>query len=171
MPDAIVAGHICLDVIPSFDNEAAGIDQLLVPGALVSVGPAVTSTGGAVSNTGIALHRLGTSVGLVGKVGDDLFGRAVLDHLRGYSERLAEGVRAVASEVLGIAPDSLPMDRPLGNSGLDSLMAMELRNRLEQALDRAVGRRAFPVDGVGDLVDGQGRLGVDDGLEAGPVEL
>lgn len=49
-------------------------------------------------------------------------------------ERLAEGVRTLASGVLGIAPDSLPLERPLGNCGLDSLMAMELRNRLEQSL-------------------------------------
>jgi len=51
------------------------------------------------------------------------------------AERLTEGVRVLASKVLGIAPGSLPLDRPLGNSGLDSLMAMELRNRLERALD------------------------------------
>lgn len=89
---AVVAGHICLDVIPSFASGNAGIETLLVPGKLVNVGPMTMSTGGAVSNTGVALHRLGIETTLMGKVGDDLFGSAIVESLRSYSDRLAEGM-------------------------------------------------------------------------------
>ncbi len=76
MYDAIVAGHICLDIIPELSGEVA-----LEPGRLVEAGPAALSTGGAVSNTGQALAKLGISTRLMGKVGDDLFGRAVVELL------------------------------------------------------------------------------------------
>jgi sugar/nucleoside kinase (ribokinase family) len=94
----IAAGHICLDVIPTIGVPAQGLDRLLQPGKLVQVGPAVASTGGAVSNTGIALHRLGVPVRLMGKVGDDLFGRAILDLLREQGPELAEGMIVVPGE-------------------------------------------------------------------------
>jgi len=71
-PEAIVAGHICLDIIPTFERPV-----MIVPGKLFKIGPAVVSTGGAVSNTGIALQRLGVRTRLIGKVGDDIFGRAI----------------------------------------------------------------------------------------------
>jgi len=56
------------------------------------------STGGAVSNTGLALHRLGVPVRLMGKVGDDTFGRATLDVFRGHDPALAEGMLVAAAE-------------------------------------------------------------------------
>lgn len=85
-PEIVVAGHICLDVIPVIygGKQSQGIGELLAPGKLVDIGPAHLSTGGAVSNTGIALHRLGFPVKLMGKVGDDLFGDAIVTTLRGY---------------------------------------------------------------------------------------
>jgi sugar/nucleoside kinase (ribokinase family) len=89
---AVVAGHICLDVIPSLENRAGGLNALLEPGKLVNVGPAVTSTGGAVSNTGLALHRLGVPTTLMGKVGDDLFGAAIMAALRRHAGALADGM-------------------------------------------------------------------------------
>ena len=61
---------------------AASLDTLLVPGKLVDVGPAVVATGGAVANTGLALHRLGVPVRPVAKLGDDAFGRVVLESFR-----------------------------------------------------------------------------------------
>lgn len=69
---ALVAGHICLDVIPAIPAGYA-----LKPGSLIHVGPATVSTGGVVANTGLALHRLGVSVKLLARVGDDLFGDAI----------------------------------------------------------------------------------------------
>ncbi len=71
-PETVVAGHICLDIIPTFENSTA-----IEPGKLTKIGPAVISTGGAVSNTGLAMQRLGIRTRLIGKVGDDIFGRAI----------------------------------------------------------------------------------------------
>jgi sugar/nucleoside kinase (ribokinase family) len=83
--DVVVAGHICFDVIPEFPSGlGTDLGQILVPGKLVNVGEATTSTGGPVSNTGLALLRLGQKVAMMGKVGDDFFGKAILDRLRLY---------------------------------------------------------------------------------------
>ncbi len=75
----VVAGHVCLDIIPTFLRGAATLEEVMQPGKLVDMGPAVLSTGGAVSNTGLALKRLGLPVRLMGKVGTDAFGAAVCD--------------------------------------------------------------------------------------------
>jgi len=94
----VVAGHICLDIIPSIPSSAGGLSELLVPGKLIDVGAAVVATGGAVSNTGVALHRLGMPVELMGKVGSDPFGRIVLDVLRADAEELAAGMIVSGSD-------------------------------------------------------------------------
>jgi sugar/nucleoside kinase (ribokinase family) len=90
--DAVVAGHICLDMIPALESGIASLDALLTPGRLNVVGPLTVATGGAVPNTGLALHRLGVSTRLMGKVADDMVGRAILDVLRAHDPALAEGM-------------------------------------------------------------------------------
>jgi len=84
----VVAGHVCLDIIPQFLRSASRLDEWVVPGKLVDMGPAVIATGGAVANTGLALYRLGLPVSLMGKVGDDPFGRAILDVFRAHDPSL-----------------------------------------------------------------------------------
>jgi len=88
----IVAGHVCLDIIPSFPSRTT-----LDPGTLVRVGAAMLSTGG-VSNVGVALHRLGAPVKLIHKIGDDLFGGAIRSLFDALSPRLASGLRTVDGE-------------------------------------------------------------------------
>ena len=90
--DVVVAGHICLDLIPSFGETEADLRALMTPGKLFNVGPLTTATGGTVSNTGLALRRLGLPARLMGKVGDDLVGRAILDALRSRDPGAAEGM-------------------------------------------------------------------------------
>ena len=92
--DAVVAGHVSLDLAPTLQGPVT-----LEPGHLVVVGPALVSTGGVVCNTGLALHRLGVRVRLSGKVGADLFGRAVLEALVDRDERLADDIAVVEGEV------------------------------------------------------------------------
>ena len=76
--EAVVAGHLCLDILPQLAGIPAGeFLKLFAPGRLVEVGPASLMTGGPVSNTGLALHKLGIATRLMGKVGADLFGQAV----------------------------------------------------------------------------------------------
>ncbi len=91
-PQVAVAGHICLDIIPTFDPEKKNVQDLMAPGKLVEVGSALFATGGAVSNTGLALHRLGVPTLLIGKVGQDPFGRLVLDLMNAYDPLLTKGI-------------------------------------------------------------------------------
>lgn len=94
--EIVVCGHLCLDLIPALPAGAGRLSELVAPGRLVYVGPVEASTGGVVGNAGLALYRLGMAVRLIGMVGDDLFGRAVLDILRGHDPALAEGIAVTA---------------------------------------------------------------------------
>jgi sugar/nucleoside kinase (ribokinase family) len=80
MVDVFVTGHLCLDVIPSFAHG----NVTFKPGHLTEVGAATFATGGGVSNVGLALIRLGVSTKLVGKIGDDFFGDAIVRVLESY---------------------------------------------------------------------------------------
>ncbi len=81
----IVAGMVGLDLIPALPADAAGLR--FRPGVVVRTGPARIAPGGCVANTGTALHRLGVPVRLLGKIGDDAFGRIVQDLLAGVGDR------------------------------------------------------------------------------------
>ena len=92
----IAAGHICLDITPVFGGKKAKqLGDILTPGKLVHVGEADVHTGGSVANTGLAMKILGADVSLMGKVGDDVFGRIVCDVLRAYD---ADGGMLVSGE-------------------------------------------------------------------------
>jgi sugar/nucleoside kinase (ribokinase family) len=93
MRSAVVAGHLCLDIIPQLAGSARDqFEKVFRPGRLLDVGPAIFSTGGAVSNTGLALHRLGIPTRLMGKVGDDLLGQAVRQIVEAHGSHLTEGM-------------------------------------------------------------------------------
>jgi sugar/nucleoside kinase (ribokinase family) len=92
----IVAGHCCLDIIPSFASTA---DGELHPGKLVDVGPALLAPGGTVSNVGLSLSRLGAPARMVGKIGDDHFGRILLALYRELDPALADGMIVSPGEV------------------------------------------------------------------------
>lgn len=94
MQRAIVAGHICLDIIPEIDHPFT-----LLPGRLFEVGPALLATGGAVSNTGVAMHILGVPTTLMGKIGRDAFGDAIRTVLRRYGPDLDRGLIEAAGAV------------------------------------------------------------------------
>lgn len=79
----IVAGHICLDITPVFPmTEVEKIDTILKPGKLLKMQGVSVSTGGCVANTGLAMKMLGADVSLVAKVGNDAFGKLVLQMLK-----------------------------------------------------------------------------------------
>lgn len=107
-PDAVIAGHICLDITPKFpevvgsstaagSSAAAGSstaagrkpaemnDQhpasVLIPGTLVTVDGVDIHPGGVVANTGLAMQFFGNDVSLMGKIGTDVFGTMLLDLL------------------------------------------------------------------------------------------
>lgn len=93
MWDSVVAGHICLDIIPDLSAmDGASFEKHFQPGRLVEVGPVLFSTGGPVANTGLAMQRLGMDVQLMGKVGDDLYGGAVRRLVSAVDPHLADGM-------------------------------------------------------------------------------
>lgn len=105
--DVICAGHICFDVIPTLHAPAQGTwFQSLLPGKMIDVGPVTVSTGGPVSNTGIGLTILGVRTGLMGKVGDDFFGHAVLERLKpiGADRSMTVAKGEVSSYTIALAP-------------------------------------------------------------------
>jgi sugar/nucleoside kinase (ribokinase family) len=96
--DAVVAGHICLDIHPDLkEAEREPFEKIFLPGRLIAAGPVSYSTGGAVANTGLALDRLGIATRLVGKVGDDLFGQALIQIIASHNAHLTEGMVIDAS--------------------------------------------------------------------------
>ncbi len=86
--EVVVAGLICLDIIPALKGGQAVFE----PGHVLEAGPAILATGGAVANTGLALHRLGVTPLLVGKVGADLFGGALRSLLEARGDGLGLGL-------------------------------------------------------------------------------
>lgn len=69
MTRVMVAGHVCVDLIP----ELEAVPEV-GPGELAEVGPLVAAPGGAVANTGSVLAGLGADVAVAGDAGDDELG-------------------------------------------------------------------------------------------------
>jgi sugar/nucleoside kinase (ribokinase family) len=106
---AIVAGHICLDIIPDVSAiEPGTFNANFRPGHLLEAGAATLSTGGPVSNTGLALHKLGVPVRLIAKVGDDSFGHVVTRIIDAIDPELLSGMeldpQAITSYSVIISP-------------------------------------------------------------------
>ncbi len=82
---AVVAGHICLDVTPVFPKQKMSqIGEILKPGKLIHMEGVDIHTGGCVANTGLGMKLLGADVRLLGKIGEDEFGRLILDIMKEY---------------------------------------------------------------------------------------
>jgi len=97
--DVVAAGHICVDITPTFGQVSAStVAEILRPGKLLVIGPPTISTGGPVSNTGLALRRLGLNVSLMGKCGDDPFGEMLLDVLRREAPGAESGMSVAPGE-------------------------------------------------------------------------
>jgi sugar/nucleoside kinase (ribokinase family) len=108
--DVMVAGHLCVDIIPLFPNTGQRrIEQILRPGKLVNVNDAKISTGGPVSNTGLNLKKLGNSVCFCACVGEDVLGKLTTDLLTKSGN--AEGISVLegksSSYTIVIAPPGI----------------------------------------------------------------
>ncbi len=95
-PRVLVAGHVCLDLIPLPEGE--GALEVPVPGRLVRVGPLAAAPGGAVSNTGLALSKFGLEVRFRGRVGEDEPGRWLGNLLDSLSGGKGEGLAVEEGE-------------------------------------------------------------------------
>lgn len=105
---AVVAGHICLDIIPQIPR--LNIQTSLKPGVVIEIGAAIMSTGGPVSNTGRNLHRLGIPTQLMAKIGDDYFGQIILALIRESDPSLVEGMVVAPGEVSSYTVVVSPQD-------------------------------------------------------------
>lgn len=87
MPKVIVAGYVCLDMIPAFPaNRRVDLRIALAPGEVVEVGNIEFGTGGAVSNTGIALAKLGLQVSYSALIGKDEIGQLIQERLSPWGD-------------------------------------------------------------------------------------
>lgn len=97
--DIVIAGHLCLDLIPAFSVEEKqdNITGILLPGKMIDMGKCVVVGGGPVTNAGVSIRRLGAKVELIGKAGNDDFGKLIF---RWYEEHEGhfEGLRMVPGE-------------------------------------------------------------------------
>ena len=103
---AVVAGHVCVDITPVFPKQSAGaLGEILVPGSLIHMDGVDVHTGGAVANTGLAMKKLGANVRLMGKVGNDEFGRIVQNIFSEYDadKALIETEDAATSYTVALA--------------------------------------------------------------------
>ncbi|MBU4349196.1 carbohydrate kinase family protein [bacterium] len=94
--DIVVAGHICLDIIPDWRT---GSIKTIIPGHVLEMSGLKLSTGGAVANTGITLKKLGISTALLGKIGSDVLGKVVLEILQKEDKTLVENMIISKDEV------------------------------------------------------------------------
>lgn len=105
MKRAMVAGHVCADLVPELTRHAE-----ITPGRLTDVGPLQIRPGGCVANTGGGLALLGAPVRLAADVGDDELGQLVRRMLA-TTEADMSGVRTVA----GTTSYSVVFDPPGGD--------------------------------------------------------
>ncbi len=76
--DAALFGMIVADVIAQpMDGR-----ELPLPGGMRHVNSIQFATGGSVCNTGIAMARLGMNVAACGLIGEDVLGKALVEHIR-----------------------------------------------------------------------------------------
>lgn len=97
--DIVAAGHLCLDLIPAFTipEDVSDLTAVLVPGKMINMGECVVAGGGPVTNAGVSIKKLGPKVELIGKAGDDDFGKLIF---RWYEEHEGhfEGLHMVPGE-------------------------------------------------------------------------
>lgn len=107
-PEIIVAGHLCLDIIPGLQNiNIQQPEDFFVPGKLVDSSQAEVSTGGCVSNTGLGLTKIGIKTALMGKVGEDSFGQIVRSLIKddwGITDGMIVDENSVTSHTIVISP-------------------------------------------------------------------
>ncbi|MGA7160925.1 MAG: carbohydrate kinase family protein [Bacteroidota bacterium] len=77
--EIVAAGHTCLDLIPAFtiDGTVEKLTDVLVPGKMINMGDCVVVGGGPVTNAGVSIRRLGVKTELIGKIGNDDFGKEI----------------------------------------------------------------------------------------------
>ncbi len=113
--EAVVAGHICLDLTPKFGQSAEetgstiSLADILAPGKIIQMDGIELSTGGAVANTGIALSLMGIDASLMGLIGNDPFGSIVKQIVEGFGakESLIQSDKVNTSYTVVLVPPGI----------------------------------------------------------------
>ncbi len=97
--EIVAAGHTCLDLIPAFtiEGKVDRMTDVLVPGKMINMGKCVVVGGGPVTNSGVSIRRLGVKTELIGKVGNDDFGKQILEWYE-ENEGHFQGIKSVNGE-------------------------------------------------------------------------
>jgi sugar/nucleoside kinase (ribokinase family) len=109
--DALIAGYICVDLIPEFNKDGSfpSISEVFIPGKLIEIEGIKFIMGGAVANTGLAMKRFNKKVFLNGLVGNDFIGKLSKEWLDQYevSEGIATTKAAGTAFSIVLAPPGL----------------------------------------------------------------
>ncbi len=98
------AGILVADIVRRFRERAE-------PGRLVTLEEPITlHVGGCAANTGISLAKMGVSSKIVGKIGDDYWGRFVIETLRGYANVDVNGVKIEKDEMTATTDIEVDME-------------------------------------------------------------
>lgn len=97
--EIVAAGHTCLDLIPAFtiEGKVDKMTDVLVPGKMINMGECVVVGGGPVTNAGVSIRRLGVKTELIGKIGNDAFGRQILSWYEEHEGHF-QGIKTVDGE-------------------------------------------------------------------------
>ena len=97
--EIVAAGHTCLDLIPAFtiEGKVDKMTDVLVPGKMINMGKCVVVGGGPVTNAGVSIRRLGVKTELIGKIGNDDFGKEILSWYEEH-EGYFKGIHMVDGE-------------------------------------------------------------------------
>lgn len=97
--EIVAAGHTCLDLIPAFTikENVEKMTDVLVPGKMINMGQCVVVGGGPVTNAGVSIRRLGVKTELIGKIGNDDFGRQILNWYETHEGHF-KGIKMVDGE-------------------------------------------------------------------------
>jgi sugar/nucleoside kinase (ribokinase family) len=97
--EIVAAGHTCLDLIPAFtiNGIVDKMTDVLVPGKMINMGECVVVGGGPVTNAGVSIRRLGVKTELIGKVGNDDFGKEILNWYEEHEGHFT-GIKMVEGE-------------------------------------------------------------------------
>ncbi|MVZ63893.1 carbohydrate kinase family protein [Sphingobacterium humi] len=96
--NAIIAGYICVDLVPSFkiQEDRHTQYQVLRPGRLIEIDGMESTLGGVVANTGLAMKKFSQQVLLNGLIGSDFIGKIAISALQEYG--LAQGIKTVTEK-------------------------------------------------------------------------
>lgn len=85
---AVVAGPVYLDIVPTLNST----NVTIAPGRFLQANQTEFTASGSMTYTGLALHKLGITTRLIGKVGVDLFGQAIMRSIEAYGTGLTGGM-------------------------------------------------------------------------------